>query len=156
MRHLTFWKRFVGAMMHYHRDCPLDPDEVVDEFARSNHRRLELWIFVTVYCLSTSCCNAAVCWLFVVVFEPKMKLLLAQRRANTQRHGVAWVPNPRPMTPPFKNPGSAPAAWFWGFPLLFPLFSWTPGVLWRVLEDSMMTHKCYTHVWCAINNIIKN
>ena len=37
-----------------------------------------------------------------------MKLLLAQRRANTQRDGVAWVPNPRPMTPPFKNPGSAP------------------------------------------------
>jgi len=30
------------AMMHYHRDVPLDPDEVVDEFARSNPRRLEL------------------------------------------------------------------------------------------------------------------
>jgi len=36
-------KRLNGlTMMHYHRDAPLDPDEVVDEFAHSNPRKLEL------------------------------------------------------------------------------------------------------------------
>jgi len=40
---------------------------------------------------------------------------------------------------------SSSTGWFWGFPLLLSsLFSWTPGVLWRVLEDSMMTHVLYS------------
>jgi len=30
------------AMMHCHRDIPLDPEEVVEEFARCHPRRLEL------------------------------------------------------------------------------------------------------------------
>ena len=30
------------ALMQYHRDIPLDPEEVVEEFARCHTRRLEL------------------------------------------------------------------------------------------------------------------